>query len=72
MQRIEPHCLKALVLEDLRHYPGSSSGEIHHRIAPEVPYMKIYRTLGQLVEEKRIRYEGDNRWRRYWASAGLP
>lgn len=72
LQRIEPHRLKALILEDLRHYPGSSSREIHRRIAPEVEYMKLYRTIAELVKAQRIRYEGQNRWRRYWLNERSP
>ncbi|HBR00120.1 MAG TPA: ATP-dependent DNA helicase [Cyanobacteria bacterium UBA11691] len=72
LQRIEPHRLKALILEDLRHYPGSSSSEIHRRIAPEIEYMKLYRTIAELAKAQRIRYEGQNRWRRYWLNERSP
>ncbi len=72
LQRIEPHRLEALILEDLRHYPGSNSSKIHHRIAPEVPYMKIYRMLSKLVDERQIHHEGENRWRRYWLNEQSP
>ena len=37
LQRVEPHRLRALILEDLDRYPESRSTEVHARIGPEIP-----------------------------------
>jgi len=42
---IEPHRLKALILEDLKRYPESAISDIHARTAPEVDRHRIKRTL---------------------------
>lgn len=65
LRRIEPHRLKALVMEDLSRYPGSAIGAINSRIGKEVPRSQVKRALDRLVEEKQIRSEGEKRWRRY-------
>ena len=66
LQRIEPHRLRALIVEDLTRYPGSPSGEVNRRVGPEVPYRTLKRALDQLVEQGRVRFEGQARGRRYW------
>lgn len=65
---IEPHRLKALILEDLRRYPGSAISDIHNRIAPEIDRHRIKRTLESLVEDGLIVFSGEKRWRRYSAA----
>jgi ATP-dependent DNA helicase RecG len=62
---IEPHRLKALILEDLRRYPDSAISDIHNRIAPELDRHRIKRTLENLAEEGLITFSGEKRWRRY-------
>lgn len=66
LSRMEPHRLRALVAEDLSRYPGSSSAEIHRRVAPELALRTIRRALEELFETHAVRFEGDRRWRRYW------
>lgn len=66
LKRMEPHRLKALIIEDLLRYPGSSSGEINRRIGPEVAYRTLKRALDDLVEAGQARYEGQAKGRRYW------
>jgi ATP-dependent DNA helicase RecG len=66
LQRMEPHRLRALIVEDLGLYPGSSSADIHRRTAPELAQRTIRRALEELVEQLRVRIEGERRWRRYW------
>jgi ATP-dependent DNA helicase RecG len=66
--RIEPHRLRALILEDLQRYPGSAIGEVHNRIGTEINRRQIKRTLDRLVEEGSVHFEGEKRGRRYWAS----
>lgn len=66
LSRMEPHRLRALVSEDLSRYPGSSSAEVHRRVAPELALRTIRRALEELLEQQAIRFEGNRRWRRYW------
>ncbi len=63
--RLEPHRLQALVLEDLERYPNSSIGEIHSRIGAELHSKQIKRALDKLVEAEIVRPIGDKRGRRY-------
>jgi ATP-dependent DNA helicase RecG len=69
LQRIEPHRLEALILEDLRHYPKSSISAIQDRIAPELLRSRIKRALEKMVQDKTIDFEGENRGRRYSLTA---
>jgi len=66
LKRIEPHRLAALVLEDLQRYPESAISEIHQRIGGEIHPKQVKRALDELVERGTVRFEGNNRWRRYW------
>jgi len=67
LKRIEPHRLAALVLEDLRLYPGSAISAVHQRVGAEIHPKQIKRALDELIERGAARFEGANRWRRYWA-----
>lgn len=67
LKRIEPHRLSALVLEDLQRYPQSAISEIHQRIGGEIHPKQLKRALEELIERGAVRFEGNNRWRRYWA-----
>ena len=69
LRRIEPHRLGALVEEDLRRYPGSSSGEVNERVGKEVPYSTLKRCIDDLVKAGAVRHEGQGRWRRYWLTS---
>lgn len=69
LRRLEPHRLKALVEEDLRRYPGSSSGDVNRRVGSEVAYRTLKRAMDELVASGRIRHEGSGRWRRYWSAS---
>lgn len=69
LKRIEPHRLGALLLEDLRRYPGSAISEIHRRVAPELPRSRLKRAVDELIERGEVSYEGERRWRRYRASS---
>lgn len=68
LKRIEPHRLSALILEDLRRYPRSAIGDIHQRIGEEINPRQIKRALDALVARDDVRFEGNRRWRRYWAA----
>lgn len=67
LRRMEPHRLRALILEDLSRYPGSASGDINRRVGPEVPYRSLKRALDELLARGTVRFEGQSRGRRYWA-----
>ena len=69
LKRIEPHRLAALVLEDLQRYPKSAISDIHQRVGREIHPKQVKRALEELIERGDIRFEGDKRWRRYWAVA---
>ena len=65
LARIEPHRLRALILEDLARYPGSASSEINGRVGPELSVKTIKRALDELVAAGEVAHEGERRWRRY-------
>ena len=69
LKRIEPHRLAALVLEDLQRYPKSAIGDIHKRVGGEIHPKQVKRVLEELIERGAVRFEGNYRWRRYWAVA---
>lgn len=69
LSRIEPYRLRALILEDLQRYPGSSSTQTQRRTAPELDVRTIRRALEDLSNKGEVRYEGEKRWRRYWLTA---
>jgi ATP-dependent DNA helicase RecG len=65
--RIEPHRLAALILEDLKRYPESAISDIRQRIGAETHPRQVKRALDDLVDKGDVRFEGNRRWRRYWA-----
>lgn len=67
LRRMEPHRLRALIVEDLSRYPESASGAINRRVGPEVPYRTLKRALDDLTAQGKVRSEGNGRGRRYWA-----
>lgn len=67
LKRIEPHRLAALVLEDLQRYPESAISDIRQRIGGEIHPKQVKRALEELSERGAVRFEGNKRWRRYWA-----
>lgn len=58
LTRIEPHRLKALIIEDLHRYPGSKIGEIHQRIGKEINRARLKRMLAALVGEGKLTMDG--------------
>ncbi|MEY2341722.1 ATP-binding protein [Acidithiobacillus sp. IBUN Pt1247-S3] len=69
LKRIEPHRLATLVLEDLQRYPKPSIRDIHKRVGGEIYPKQVKRALEELIEPRAVRFEGNYRWRRYWAVA---
>ena len=68
--RIQPHRLRALILEDLALFPGSASSEVNARVGAELSGKTIKRALDELVATQEVIFEGERRWRRYWRWAG--
>lgn len=68
LKRIEPHRLVALVLEDLQRYPGSAISAVHQRVGAEIHPKQVKRAVDELIARGAVRFEGDKRWRRYWAT----
>jgi ATP-dependent DNA helicase RecG len=67
LKRIEPHRLAALVLEDLQRYPESAISDMHRRVGGEIHPKQVKRALEELIGRGAVRFEGNYRWRRYWA-----
>lgn len=66
--RVQPHRLKALVLEDLERFPDSTAPDIHRRVGAEIPERTFRRTLQALVQEAKVVAAGRTRARRYRAA----
>lgn len=69
LKRIEPHRLAALILEDLKRYPQSAISDIRRRIGSEIHPKQVKRALDDLIHKGDARFEGEKRWRRYWAKS---
>ncbi len=65
LARIEPHRLRALVLEDLRRYPSSAIGEIHRRVGAELARAQLKRVLADLGSRGELQMTGVKRAARY-------
>lgn len=65
LSRIAPHRLRALILEDLADYPGSSSTDVNRRIGAEISAKTVKRALDDLAEAGQVTHDGERRWRRY-------
>lgn len=66
LKRIEPHRLRALILEDLARYPQSKIGEIHRRIGPELSRSQVKRAMAELTARGDVAMEGQRNTARYW------
>ncbi|MBI5547606.1 MAG: hypothetical protein HY901_27295 [Deltaproteobacteria bacterium] len=71
LKRVQPHRLRALIVEDLERYPNSSISDIQRRVAPELSRPTFKRAVDALVEEKRVEPSGTHRWRTYRATAPI-
>ena len=70
--RIEPHRLRALILEDLARYPDSSSTDVNRRIGTEISAKTVKRALDDLLAAGEVGQKGERRWRRYHLSGHKP
>ena len=65
LTRVQPHRLRALILEDLERFPDSAISDVHRRIGLEIPPRTVKRAFDLLVREGTISTLGERRWRRY-------
>ena len=65
LKTIEPHHLRALLVEDLRAYPDSSLAEMHKRLGEELAPHLLRRQLLQMTRSGIVAASGANRNRRY-------
>lgn len=65
LTRMEPHRLRALILEDLERYPSSGRVDIHRRIGPEIHPKTVTRALDALIAAGAVVATGVRRWRKY-------
>jgi len=65
LKNIEDYRLEELIYKDIENYPNSAFGDIHQRIGEEINKHKIRRVLKEMVDNKRIFYAGERKWRRY-------
>lgn len=65
LRRVQPHRLRALIIEDLERYPDSGRADIHRRIGREIAVHTLARTLKDLLKDGKIESTGARRWRRY-------
>jgi DNA-binding transcriptional ArsR family regulator len=63
--RVQPHRLRALILEDLARFPDSGRADIHRRIGSEIHEKAVARALDALLGEGAIVATGERRWRKY-------
>ncbi|MGK5082464.1 ATP-binding protein [Bdellovibrionota bacterium FG-1] len=65
LTRIQPHRLRALIIEDLERYPESSISEIQRRIGQEISLRTLRRSLKSMEEAGDLMKAGERRWSRY-------
>lgn len=65
LSRIPPHRLRALIVEDLAHYPDSASSEVNRRVGAEISAKTVKRALDGLIASGDVEGTGQRRWRRY-------
>lgn len=65
LTRIQPHRLRALILEDLERFPDSGRVDIHRRIGAEIHPRAVVRALNDLVKNGEVMARGERRWRTY-------
>ena len=64
LKTIEPHRLKALIIEDLERYPKSMISDISKRL-PDVLVKDIRNCVYKMVEDNIVKTEGANKNRTY-------
>jgi ATP-dependent DNA helicase RecG len=69
LTRVQPHRLRALILEDLERFPDSGRADIHRRIGQEIHAKMLARGIEALLGEGLITASGERRWRKYRLSS---
>ena len=64
LERMAPHRIRALIVEDVARYPSSTASEIHQRVAPGIPMRTFRRALEDLASQGSISATGKTRGRR--------
>lgn len=62
LTRVQPHRLRALILEDLERFPDSAKGDILRRVGPEVSERTFRHALEELVDPGQVVMTGEKRW----------
>lgn len=65
LKRVQPHRLRALILEDLERFPNSAKADIQRRVGPEIPERTLRRALEALIQAGEVVPIGEKRWRTY-------
>ncbi|MDR0692870.1 MAG: putative DNA binding domain-containing protein [Prevotellaceae bacterium] len=66
LKRIESHRLKELIYQDLLIYPNSAISATQERIGKEIPRIRIFRCLEQMVKDNQVTRKGERKWSRYF------
>ena len=64
LKTIEPHRLKALIIEDLERYPKSSIADISKRL-PDVLIVDLRKCIYKMATDGKLIYEGGKTYRKY-------
>lgn len=64
LKTIEPHRLKALIIEDLERYPKSSIADIAKRL-PDVLIVDLRKCIYKMATDGKLIYEGGKTYRKY-------
>ncbi|AGY54849.1 Transcriptional Regulator [Bacteroidales bacterium CF] len=62
---IEPHRLNALIIEDIKRYPGSMISDISKRL-PDVLIRDLRKNIYKMVSDRILRTEGGKTFRKYY------
>ena len=71
LTRVQPHRLRALILEDLERFPDSSISEIHRRVGLEIPSRNVKTAIDRLLKDGVVEATGDRRWRKYRPASSI-
>lgn len=66
LKNIEPHRLRALIIEDLNIYGKSAFGDLHKRIGLEIPKRSIRSQIENLIKDQLIFKEGEKKGTKYF------
>ena len=64
LKTIEPYRLRALILEDLKYHPWSTTSQISNRL-PDVEYSDLQKVIRSMAQDKEISIRGGRKFREY-------